>query len=133
MAISRKFFEVLVGVGRVGLASLFVLGGINKVLNVGAVLDQMAEVGLPSPTLLLPLVITLELGGGLAVAIGRFLVAPSAVALAVFTLMTNILFHDFWRLDGEIAQLELALFFKNVSIAGALLLLAGWTLRSRSQ
>lgn len=116
-------------VGRVVLASLFVLGGLNKLMNYGATQVQMSEVGLwPA---LLPLVIALELGGGLVVALGRWGAVFAALALAAFTLVTNIFFHDFWAMSGEIAALELSLFFKNVSIAGGLLFAAAATYQLR--
>ena len=114
----------LVG-GRIALASLFLLGGLNKVLNYTATLDSMAVVGLSPAPLLLPLVIALELIGGALVAFGRQGAALAALALALFTLSTNLFFHDFWNMDGDIAAFELSLFFKNISIAGALLFLAG--------
>ncbi|CDO60255.1 putative membrane protein [Candidatus Phaeomarinobacter ectocarpi] len=111
--------------GRVVLASLFVLGGLNKLVNYAATQVQMSEVGLwPA---LLPLVIALELGGGLVVALGRWGAVFAALALAAFTLATNIFFHDFWAMSGEMAALELSLFFKNVSIAGGLLFAAAGT------
>lgn len=112
-------------VGRVVLASLFVLGGLNKLMNYGATQVQMSDVGLWP--VLLPLVIALELGGGLAVALGRWGAVSAALALAAFTLATNIFFHDFWAMSGEVAALELSLFFKNVSIAGGLLFAAAAT------
>ena len=121
-----------IAIGRVGLASLFLLGGLNKILNYGGVLDQMSGEGLPMPSILLPLVILLEVAGGLAVAIGRNLVVPFALALALFTCATNVIFHDFWTMVGERAQLELALFFKNISITGALILVAGWSQKEQS-
>ena len=49
----------------------------------------------------------------------------AALVLAGFTLSTNFIFHDFWTMDGDRAALELSLFFKNVSIAGGLVLLGG--------
>lgn len=118
-------------VGRVVLASLFVLGGINKLMNYDATLVQMSAVGLEPAGVLLPFVILLELGGGLAVAFGRWMAAIAAAALAVFTLATNIFFHDFWAMSGEMAQLELSLFFKNVAIAGGLLYVAAATHMAR--
>nr|WP_070959403.1 DoxX family protein [Hyphomonas sp. Mor2] len=114
----------LVG-GRIALASLFILGGLNKVLNYTATLASMEAVGLSPPPLLLPLVIGLELIGGALVGFGRRGATLAALALAMFTLSTNIFFHDFWNMDGDIAALELSLFFKNVSIAGGLLFFAG--------
>lgn len=132
MHIIENWPTAAIAAGRIGLASLFLLGGLNKILNYGQVLEQMSGAGLPLPTLLLPCVILLEVVGGLAVAIGRRLVVPSALALALFTSAANAVFHDFWNMTGALAQLELALFFKNVSIAGALILLAGWTQMERS-
>lgn len=111
--------------GRIGLASLFLLGGLNKILNYGATLDGMEAVGLSSASLLLPLVIGLEMGGGALVAFGRRGAPLAAIALAIFTLATNVFFHNFWSMEGERAALELSLFFKNVSIAGGLLFFAG--------
>lgn len=111
--------------GRIGLASLFLLGGLNKILNYGETLDSMRAVGLGPAELLLPMVIALEIGGGALVAWGRAGATLAGLALAVFTLATNLFFHDFWTMEGERAALELSLFFKNVSIAGGLLFLAG--------
>jgi len=125
MQISENWTQALAIFGRVGLASLFILGGINKIINYTEVLQQMSDVGLPFPGALLPLVILIELGGGLAIAIGRSGAAVCAIALAGFTVLTNLVFHDFWNMEGQVAALELSLFFKNISIAGALILFAG--------
>jgi len=119
---------LLIIVGRAGLASLFVLGGINKLLNYDATLDRMAETDLPLPEAVLPFVIALEVIGGTIVALGRSKHEYFALMLATFTLATNFVFHNFWTMTGATAQLELSLFFKNISIAGALILVAGWSL-----
>ena len=44
--------------------------------------------------------------------------------LFAYTLVVNLIFHRFWVLHGEAAQVELSLFFKNVSLAGGMLYLA---------
>lgn len=116
--------SIILNVGRVLLSSLFILGGINKIINFGATAESMTQVGLPFASLLLPLVIVLELGGGLVVALGKKGVFPVATALALFTLATNLVFHDFWAVTGREAELQLSLFFKNVAIAGGLLFVA---------
>lgn len=115
---------IILHVGRVLLASLFILGGINKILNFGATAESMTQVGLPFASLLLPLVIALELGGGLIVAFGKRGVLPVATALALFTLAANVMYHDFWAVSGREAELQLSLFFKNIAIAGGLLFVA---------
>ncbi|MEM9744324.1 MAG: DoxX family protein [Pseudomonadota bacterium] len=111
-------------VGRVGLASLFVLGGISKLLTYEATSERMATVGLPLVSVLLPSVIALELTAGIMVAAGSRYLSVAAILLAGFTLSTNPVFHDFWNVTGQRSALELSLFFKNLSIAGALLYVA---------
>jgi putative oxidoreductase len=76
----------------------------------------MEAVGVPGG--LLPLVIALELGGGLAILGGAF-TRWIALALAAFSLVSAALFHaDF----GDAAQA--INFWKNVAMAGGFLMLA---------
>jgi putative oxidoreductase len=124
MPLSDRQIAILGVAGRVLLASLFILAGINKILNYTPTLTMMQAAGLEPAGLLLPLTIALELGGGLLVALGRKGTVPAAAALALFTLATNLFFHDFWNRAGELAMLQLSLFFKNVAISGALLFVA---------
>ncbi|MEM6474742.1 MAG: DoxX family membrane protein [Pseudomonadota bacterium] len=111
-------------IGRAGLASLFILGGLNKLISGDGTIARLQHAGLEPASLFLWLTIGLELGAGLALALGTRIASSAALALAAFTLATNALFHQFWALEGEIASLELSLFFKNVAIAGGLLALA---------
>ena len=99
--------------GRVLLASLFILGGFNKILNYEATALTMNDTGFPLIPLVLPATILLELGGGLAVAVGRSWAAISAFVLFGYTLVVNLVFHQFWGMQGEMAQLELSLFFQE--------------------
>jgi putative oxidoreductase len=124
VAVAQRYTDVVATFGRVLLASLFILGGINKIVNYALTLAMMQKAGLEPATLLLPPTILLELGGGLLVAFGRKGAAPAALLLGLFTLVTNVIFHDFWNMSGEIAALQLSLFFKNVAIAGALFYVA---------
>jgi putative oxidoreductase len=110
--------------GRIGLASLFILAGANKIFSYAPTAARMEEAGLSPSGLLLPATIALELVGGLMIALGLRWRQHAAIALCVFTIATNIFFHRFWELSGWVAQLELSLFFKNVAIAGALLYFA---------
>jgi len=110
--------------GRCTLASLFLLGGVNKVLTFEAVSMRMDEVGLMPSFILLPIVIALELGAGVLIAMAGPFYRIAALVLAGFTLTTNLFFHDFWIMQGDIRELELSLFFKNIAIAGALLFVA---------
>jgi putative oxidoreductase len=117
--------SALRAVGRAGLASLFLLAGLNKILNPADTLALMTSAGLEPANLLLPLVIGFELGAGALLLLGLRFVVPAALTLAVYTLATNAFFHAFWTLEGELRALQLSLFFKNVAIAGALVFVAG--------
>ncbi|MEO0963174.1 MAG: DoxX family protein [Pseudomonadota bacterium] len=110
--------------GRTGLASLFILGGLSKVTSYPKTLVRMESAGLAHAELLLPAAIALEVVGGLIVAFTMRGVCVAAGMLAVYTLAINGFLHRFWELEEPLRSLELSLFFKNVSIAGALLMVA---------
>lgn len=124
---SRQCISWFEHAGRFLLASLFLLAGINKLINYMPTLVRMQETGIPLSELALPLTIALELGGGALLAWGRWGAWQAASALALFTLATNALFHRFWQTPAATAQLELSLFFKNVAIAGALIMVSAQT------
>jgi putative oxidoreductase len=103
-------------VGRLLLAALFVLAGIAKITGPQPFLDHMAAHHIP--TMLLPAVIALELGAGIAILLG-WQVPFAAAALAAFCLATAFGFHfDFGN------KAERTLFFKDIAIAGALMVIA---------
>lgn len=110
--------------GRTGLASLFLLGGINKAANFSETATRMSEVGLTPASLLLVATIVLEIMGSLWIIFNLPRAYVAAIALSAFTLATNIIFHRFWELEGQLNTLELSLFFKNIAIAGGLLFVA---------
>ncbi|MEM8839432.1 MAG: DoxX family protein, partial [Pseudomonadota bacterium] len=85
--------------------------------------------GLAPALLLLPCTILLEIVAGSLLAVGRRYAWISAFILAAFTLATNFYFHRFWELSGLVGDLELSLFFKNLSITGALLFVGAGLLR----
>jgi putative oxidoreductase len=127
-----RFAHILLPLGRVILASLFVLAGVNKIMNYDPTLAMMHGVGLEPAALLLPPTIALELGAGGLIAWGKRYAIPCALVLVAYTLATNLFFHRFWSFDGELAQLQLSLFFKNVAIIGALLFLAASQHKAKS-
>ncbi len=102
--------------GRVLLGLMFVVAGLNKISAYAGTQGYMESMGIPGG--LLPLVIALEIGAGLAVMLG-IATRLSALALAGFTLVAAIVFH------ADVAdQMQSILFMKNIAIAGGLFLLA---------
>ncbi len=76
--------------GRIGLSLIFILSGWSKLTGYEATQQYMDAMGVPGA--MLPLVIALEIGGGLAVLAGAF-TRRAALALALFSLAAGMLFH----------------------------------------
>lgn len=108
---------------RVLLMVLFVIFGWGKLLGFGVTVAYMDRVGVPMPTASAALAVIMELVVGVAITVG-FYTRPLALLLCLYTLAAAIIGHQFWhmieadRIEGMIN------FYKNVSIAGGLLLLS---------
>lgn len=102
--------------GRILMSAIFLVAGYGKLVAYGATQGYMESVGLPGG--LLPLVIALELGGGLALLLGCQ-VRLAALLLAGFSVVSAVLFH----LDFS-DQMQSILFLKNLAMAGGLLFVA---------
>lgn len=101
--------------GRVLLAVLFLLSGIGKLGAYAATGAYMSAFGVPSA--LLPVVIATEILGALAIILG-WKARVAGFLLAGFCLLTATIFHH-----NLADQTQLIHFFKDLAIAGGLLLL----------
>lgn len=101
--------------GRIFIAILFVPAGFGKITGYSGTAGYMESVGVPG--ILLPLVILVELGGGLAILAG-WQTRIVAFLLTGFCLVSALLFH-YQPAD----QMQMILFIKNIAIAGGLLIL----------
>lgn len=108
-------------IGRVLLAAMFVLAGIDKIGNFEGTTAYIASTGLPFSELLAVITILVEIGAGLALIVG-FQTRLAALLLAGFTLAASLLFHNFWAMPAEQAYMQQLLFMKNISVAGGLLM-----------
>jgi putative oxidoreductase len=105
---------------RILLASLVLISCFGKVTALAGTVVYIASKGPPAPAVLAALTAALELGAGLALAIG-FQARWAALALAVFTLIASFVFHNFWDAPADQQMVQTLMFLKNVSIAGGLL------------
>ena len=110
--------DVILIIGRVLFALMFVNGGLAHFKNVEAMTGYatfkkvpMAKVSVLASGALLAL-------GGLSVILGVY-ADLGALVLAVVTLAMAVMMHDFWKADAQAKQMEMISFFKNVSMAGA--------------
>lgn len=102
--------------GRLLIATIFLVSGFGKITQYAGTQAYMASAGVPGA--LLPLVIALEVGGGLAIVFG-VKTRWAAVALAGFSIASAALFHA--NLADQIQQI---MFLKNLAMAGGFLIIA---------
>jgi putative oxidoreductase len=102
--------------GRILLSSLFLASGLGKIAGYAGTAAYMASQGVPGA--LLPLVILTEVGGAIALIVG-WQTRIVAFLLAGFTLLAGFIFHSNFA-----DQIQMIMFLKNVSISGAMLMLA---------
>jgi putative oxidoreductase len=116
--------------GRALMSAIFVMAGISKLGSYVATQGYMESMGVPG--ILLPLVILLELGGGVTVLLG-WQTRISAFLLAGFCIVSALIFHANL---GD--QMQSILFMKNLAMAGGFLFLVAdgagaWSLDARRQ
>lgn len=109
--------------GRILLALIFIVSGFGKLTNYAGTEAYMASAGLPMVGLLLPLTILVELGGGLAIALG-LMTRVVAIVMFLFLIPVSLVFHHFWDVPAAQTMMQQIQFMKNVSIMGGMLMLA---------
>ena len=115
----KSLQNIAPAIGRVLLSLLFITAGYGKIAAYEGTTGYMEMMGVPSG--LLPLVILLELGGGLLLLLG-YQTRLVAFLLGGFTVIAGVLFHliPSSGLEGMAAQNEMIHFWKNLAIAGGL-------------
>ena len=108
--------------GRTLLAVIFLMSGINKILDWDGTAGYMEFKGMPLIPLFLVGAIVLEIGGSLSVILG-YKARWGALALIVFTIPTTLIFHDYWALEGMDALNNQVMFMKNLAMIGGLLMI----------
>lgn len=99
--------------GRVLISFIFILAGYNKLIGYAGTVAYMQKMGVPG--YLLPVVIAVELGGGILLLTG-FLTRIAAFLLAGFSLLAAYFFHFNFSDAGQFLQFQ-----KDMAIAGGLL------------
>jgi putative oxidoreductase len=99
---------------RILMSQIFIISGIGKITGYAGAQAYMQKMGVPGA--LLPLVILVELGGGLALLFG-FQTRWVALALAGFTLLSALIFHTNFS-----DQMQMINFMKNLAMTGGLLM-----------
>ncbi len=120
--------------GRILVPLVFIVAGIQKAMNVGAIAKMLADNNVPIPDQIVPylgtmpkyealgyLVAAVEIICGLMVLVG-LKARWGALLLTVLTAFTIIFVHHFWDMSGDAFYSNLTQALKNLSIMGGLLL-----------
>ena len=103
-------------IGRLFISSVFLLSGYDKIMNFDATVNWMEGFGVPG-FLLWPTII-LEILLPICIIIG-YQFRISAIALALFSIATGIIFHsDFTN------QMQIIALLKNLGLAGGFMFIA---------
>ena len=107
-------------VARILLALMFVSAGFSKIGGFEGTAGYIASKGLPLPQLGAAIAIVVELAGGIMLIVG-WKARWAALAIAVFTAVATVIFHNYWAMTGADAFTQQLMFWKNVSVIGGLL------------
>lgn len=126
----KTFQNLAAPVGRILISLMFIGSGIGKITGYAGTQSFMESVGVPGA--LLPLVIAVEVVGGLAVVLGWH-TRLAAFLLAGFCLLSALLFHNNFA-----DHTQYIMFMKNLALTGAFLMIVShgagpWSIDNRSR
>lgn len=122
MSFIEKFGPLI---GRIAIAWLFIPAGWSKIAGFAGTTGYIASKGLPMASMLAAIALVIELFGGLAILLG-YRARIAALALALFTLVAAVFFHNYWALPADQQMLQKIMFDKNIAIIGGLLFVAAF-------
>lgn len=114
---------LLLLIARIAIVALFIIFGYPKILGFSGTVQYMASSGAPMPTLAAIIAVIMEVPAAILIVLG-FFTRPLAVLFIFYTLGTAVIGHHYWNMSGDAVVPNMINFYKNVSIAGAFLLLA---------
>jgi uncharacterized membrane protein YphA (DoxX/SURF4 family) len=113
--------DVVTLVGRILLAAMFLLSGINHLTKLGAMTGYAQFKKVPAAKASVVVSGILLVLGGLSVILGAW-ADLGAVVLAALSIVMALKMHAFWgETDPQAKQMEMIAFLKNLSMAGGLL------------
>lgn len=116
-------------IGRVLISAVFIVFGYIQFTHIGNYIANPAVIkvagmtsGIFSPTVIAYLVATIDLLGGILILLG-YQTRWTAIVLIVFVVLTLLLVHTFWTMEGAARAANQAHFYKNLALIGGLLFL----------
>jgi putative oxidoreductase len=112
-------------IGRILMATIFLVAGIRKVLGFAGTVAYFTKLGFPAPEVMAVLAIIIELTGSVLLIVGwktRYV----AWLLALFVLIATFMAHRFWEFDAAQYANQMNHFLKNLAIIGGMMFVAAF-------
>lgn len=114
--------KYIVLIGRIFFSLIFIMAGPNHFSS--ATIGYAASLGVPLPSIAVPLSGLMALIGGLSIAAG-FKAKWGAWLIIIFLIPVTLMMHQFWTLkDPMMMQMQMAMFMKNIAMLGGAMLIA---------
>jgi len=110
-------------IARIAIVALFIIFGLPKMTGFDGTVQYMTKLGAPMPMLAAIIAVIMEVPAAILIVLG-FFTRPLAVLFVFYTLGTAVIGHPYWDMSGDAVMPNMINFYKNISIAGAFLLLA---------
>jgi len=115
--------DIVLIVGRILFALIFINSGFAHFAQREAMTGYAQFKKVPAAKLAVPLTGLMILLGGISVVLG-FWMDLGALLLAIFLIFSAFMMHNFWTMDDATQKMnETVAFFKNLSMAGAALII----------
>ena len=112
----------VVVLGRLLFALIFLMAGANHFNK--QTIGYAASQGVPLTTIAVPLSGVLAIAGGLSILLG-YRAKLGAWLIVLFLIPVTLMMHKFWAVtDSMMAQIQMIMFMKNVSMLGGALLIS---------
>jgi len=109
-------------IGRLMMATLFLAFAVRYVDTFAVTAGSFAKMGLPQPYVAVGLAILVQLVCGVMLALG-WRARWAAWGLMAYVVAATLIAHRFWEYDPAYAANQMAHFFKNLALAGGLLVI----------
>ena len=110
-------------IARICLSAVYLFSGIDKLIHRADAIAELNALKLPQPELLRPLVIAVQLIGGLMVLLGVH-AEIGALMLLGFTVLATLIAHKPFDHEGPARRMQFTIALEHLAICGGLLLLA---------
>lgn len=115
--------DIVLIIGRVLFALIFINSGMAHITKLQAMTGYAQFKKVPAPKLSVIVTGLMLIIGGLYIALGVY-ADLGAILIALFLVLSAFKMHDFWTIqDAQAKQGETINFFKNLSLAGAALII----------